>query len=79
MDESEQIRVVRTSVNFSSVKHMMNALLPHAISSKIEKVVATKMKNYGGSNPAQAATIILALLGALVLGGLVVKVLLFSE
>lgn len=72
VQETEGINTLRTSVDFSAIKRFVSPILPHNIQSKIVNTVNLRMKGTGKS----AQNIILlaiSALGAIVLGGLVIK------
>ncbi len=71
--ESESVSVLKTSVHFGAIKHMMTALIPHNINAKIEKVIASRMKSYGNVNVPQVALLFAAVFGAILLGALIIK------
>jgi len=73
IDESETVDVLKTSINFGAIKNMMTALIPHNINAKIEKVIASRMKGYGGVNVNQVILLFVAIFGALILGGIILK------
>ena len=51
----------------------MTALIPHNINAKIEKVIASRLKGYGQVNVPQIALLFCAILGAIILGTIIVK------
>ena len=71
--EDEPVMGLRTTVNFGAIKNMMTAMVPHNINSKIEKVIAARLKNYGAVNIPQVALLFAAIFGAILLGALVIK------
>jgi len=73
IDDSETISALKTSINFGAIKSMMTALIPHNINAKIEKVIASRLKGYGKVNITQVILLFVAIFGALLLGGLVIK------
>jgi len=73
IDDSESIDALKTSIHFGAIKNMMNALIPHNINAKIEKVIASRMKGFGSVNVPQVALLFAAILGAIILGALVIK------
>lgn len=73
LDDSAKIEAIKTTVNIGALKSMMNALIPHNINAKIEKVIASRMKNYGQINVPQVAILFAAIFGAILLGALVIK------
>jgi len=72
IEDSKSISAIKTSINFGSLKKMMNAVLPHNINSKIELVLAQRMKNYGKVNVQQAIILFVSIFGAIALGALVI-------
>lgn len=72
VEESETVDVIRASVQFSAIKGMLNAMIPHAISAKIEKMIALRMKGYSKVNVPQIILIFVAILGAIILGTIIV-------
>ena len=73
IDENETINVLKTSVSIGAIKTMMTALIPHNINSKIEKILAQRIKNYGKVDVAQLLFLFCAMLGAIIIGGLIVR------
>jgi hypothetical protein len=73
IDENEEIQCLKTSIHFSAIKNMMTALIPHNINSKIEKVIASRLKGYGTVNVPQIALMFAAILGAIILGYLIIR------
>jgi hypothetical protein len=73
LDDSAVFDSLKTSIHFGALKNMMNALVPHNINAKIEKVIASRMKGYGQINVPQVALIFVAIFGAILLGALVIK------
>lgn len=74
IDDNESINVLKTSVHFGAIKNMMTALIPHNINAKIEKAIAARMKGYGNVNVPQVALLFAAVLGAILIGYLIIKV-----
>jgi len=74
IDDNESINVLKTSVHFGAIKNMMTALIPHNINAKIEKAIAARMKGYGNVNVPQVALLFAAVLGAIFIGCLIIKV-----
>jgi len=64
---------LKTSIHFGAIKNMMTALIPHNITAKIEKVLAERMKNYGNVNVPQVALLFVAVLGAMLMGYLIIR------
>ena len=73
IEDSESINVIKTSVNFGAIKTMMTALIPHNINSKIEKIIAARLKSYGQINIPQIAFIFIAIFGAILLGAIILR------
>ena len=73
LDDSMSIEAIKTTVNIGAIKSMMNALIPHNINAKIEKVIASRMKSYGQINVPQIAILFAAIFGAILLGALIIK------
>lgn len=73
IDDNETIDCLKTSIHFGSIKTMMTALIPHNINAKIEKVIASRMKNYGNINVPQVALLFAAVLGAMLMGYLIIR------
>lgn len=73
IDDNETINALKTTVQFGAIKTMMNALIPHNISSKIEKTIAARLKSYGKINVPQIALLFAAVFGAILLGALIIK------
>jgi hypothetical protein len=73
IDENETINVLKTSISIGAIKTMMTALIPHNINAKIEKILAMRIKNYGKVDVAQLIFLFCAMLGAIILGGMIVR------
>jgi len=73
IEDNESLNVLRTSIHFGAIKNMMNALGPHNITAKIEKVIASRMKSFGNVNVPQVAMLFVAVFGAILLGALIIK------
>ena len=71
--ENEGIKTLRTTVNFSSIKHLVSPLLPHNVKSKVIGTVRLRLKDSGMSNMPNIALGIVAAIGAMVLGGIMIK------
>ena len=72
IEETETVEAIKASVQFSAIKGMLNAMIPHAISAKIEKMIALRMKGYNKINVPQIILIFVAILGAIILGTIIV-------
>jgi hypothetical protein len=73
IDDNQPVMGLRTTINFGAIKNMMTALVPHNVNSKIEKVIAARLKNYGSINVPQVALLFGAIFGAILLGALIIK------
>jgi hypothetical protein len=73
IEESDTITALKTSIHFGAIKNMMTALIPHNINAKIEKVIASRMKGFGKVNVPQVLLIFGGMLGAILLGALIIK------
>ncbi len=73
IEDNKTIDALKTSIHFGAIKTMMTALIPHNINAKIEKVIAARLKNYGSINVPQIALLFVAMLGAILLGALIIK------
>lgn len=73
IDENETINVLKTSIHFGAIKNMLTALIPHNINAKIEKTIAARLKSYGNVNIPQVLLIFAGMLGAILLGALIIK------
>lgn len=73
IEDTETVTVLKTSVQFGAIKNMMTALIPHNINAKIEKVIASRLKNYGNVNVPQVALLFAAVLGAMLMGYLIIR------
>lgn len=76
IDENETINAFKTNINFGVMKTMMTALSPHNINSKIEKIIAERLKKYGQVNMMQIVILFGAVLGIILLGTIIVKMVL---
>jgi len=74
IDDNESLDVLKTSIHFGAIKNMMTALIPHNINAKIEKAIAARMKGYGNVNVPQVALLFAAVLGAILIGYLIIRV-----
>jgi hypothetical protein len=73
IDETTTITALKTTVSLGAIKNMTNALIPHNINAKIEKIIAERLKNYGNINVPQIALLFCAMLGAILLGALIIR------
>jgi hypothetical protein len=73
LSEDESVKAIKSSVQLSSIKHMLTALIPHNINAKIEKTIAARMKSLGNVNVMQVIFLFIAIFGAVVLGAIMLK------
>ena len=73
IEDSETVNVLKTSIHFGAIKNMTTALLPHNINSKIEKIIASRMKGFSKVNVPQVLLLFAGIFGAILLGAFVIK------
>jgi hypothetical protein len=73
VDENDGLDTLRTTVDFSSIKHFVSPLLPHGIKSKVLSTVKLRLKDSGTTNIPNIILYCIAALGALILGGILMK------
>jgi len=73
IDDSETINALKTSIHFGAIKNMMTALIPHNINAKIEKTIAARLKQYGTVNVPQLLLLFAGVLGAILMGYLIIR------
>lgn len=74
IDDNESINCLKTSIQIGAIKTMMTALIPHNINAKIEKMVASRMKQLNAINVPQVALLFAAVLGAITIAYLIIRV-----
>lgn len=77
ISENESLKTLRTSINFSTIKHFVSPILPHNIQSKIVNTVHLRIKQAGGGNLQNIILLVISALGALILGGIIMRLVLF--
>jgi len=77
VSETEGIDTLRTSINFSSIKPFVSPILPHNTQSKVVSSVALKTNGMSTTNVQNIVVLAISALGAIVLGGLVLKFMVF--
>lgn len=75
--ESEGVDTLRTSVDFSPIKHYVSPILPHSIQSKVVNTVRMRLGAKSAGNLQNIILLIISAVGAIVLGGLVLKFVVF--
>lgn len=73
IDDTSTIQALKTSINFGAVKNITTALTPHNINAKIEKTIAQRLGSLGKVNVPQIILIFAAILGAIILGVIIIK------
>ena len=73
IDDTDTIQVLKTSINFGAIKNITTALIPHNINAKIEKTIAARLGSLGKVNVPQIILVFAAILGAIVLGVIIIK------
>ena len=73
IDENQEINVLKTSIHFGAMKAMMTAMIPHNIEGKISKVINSRLKGMGQVNIIQIILIFAAILGAVVLSVIIIR------
>jgi hypothetical protein len=71
--DNAELEGLRESVNFSHLRSLSNTILPHNITSKIEKTIAGRMAGFGKVNGMQAALMFVSILGAIVMAAILLK------
>jgi hypothetical protein len=73
IDDTETITALKTNIHMGAMKSMLTALIPHNINAKIEKTIAARLKSYGNVNVPQILMIFCAMLGAIIIGVIIIK------
>lgn len=73
IDENDGLDTLRTTVDFSSIKHIVSPLLPHTLKSKIVSTVKLRLKDSGTSNMPNIILYVISAIGALIMGGIMAK------
>lgn len=73
--EVDGIDTLRTSINFSTIKNFVPPILPHNLQSKIITTVRLRINKMGG-NMQNVVLLVVSALGAMILGGIVLKLIL---
>lgn len=76
IDDNVEIEGLKTSIHFGALKNMLTAMLPHNITSKIEKTIALRMKGQAKINIPQILLVFAGVFGAIVLGVIVIRLVL---
>lgn len=71
--DGTELEGLRESINFSHLRSLSNTILPHNITSKIEKVLTQRMQGMKRVNIMQSAIVFVAILGAIIIGAILLK------
>jgi len=69
----EEICGLKSSINLGAIKSMLNAMLPHNITAKVNMMVAQKLNNVNKVNYWEIILIFVSVLGAIVMGYILIK------
>ena len=75
--ETDGVNTLRTSINFTTIKNFVSPIMPQNIKSKIASEVKLRLRNTSKVNVQNVILLVVSALGALVLGGLVLKFMVF--
>ena len=70
---SENIQALKTTVDIGAIKSMMNAIIPHNVNAKIEKMLASRMQGMQKVNVPQVVLMFAGILGAIIVGYILLK------
>lgn len=73
IEDEDKLTGLKESINFSHLRSLANTLLPHNITSYIEKIVAQRMANYGKINILQIILIAVAIIGCTAIAIILLK------
>jgi len=73
LEETPILNTLKTSIQISAIKSMMTAMIPHNITAKIEKAIASKVKGFGKVDGMQILLIFAGILGAVVISYILLK------
>lgn len=79
ISETDGIDTLRTSVNFSSIKSYVAPILPHNIQSKIVATIFSRIDSMGGSQFQNILLLVVSALGAIILGGIILRFVVFNQ
>ena len=71
--ETEGVNTLRTSIDFSAIKNFVPPVLPHNIKSKIMQTIYLRTQGMGAVQFQNIMLLIVAALGAMVLGGIIMR------
>lgn len=73
VSEGESLKTLRTSINFSTLKFFVSPILPHNIQSKVVNTVQIRTQQKGGMQIQNIVLLAISALGAIILGGIVLR------
>lgn len=73
ISENETLKTLRTSINFSTLKHFVSPVLPQNIQSKIVNTVYIRTRQKGIGSFQNMILIVVSAIGALILGIMVLR------
>ena len=74
IEESEHVKNVTSTIKYAALKGLFNSTSPHNIRSKIEKIVAERVKNHGNVNHMHAIITFVAIFGLIVGAAILLKI-----
>ena len=72
VQETDGIKTLRTTINFSTIKSFVPPILPHNLQSKIVTTVQLRMKELGGGLQ-NIILLVVSALGAMIMGGIILR------
>lgn len=72
--KDEKLDCLRCNVNLSHLKDFNDNIEPHNVNAAVEKKVAQQLKSMGVTNSMQSALVFIAILGAIVMGYILLKI-----
>jgi hypothetical protein len=69
----KSIDTLKQSINVGSIKSMLNAMLPHNITAKVNMMVAQKMQGWNKINYWEIGLLFMAVFGAIIMGVVIIK------
>jgi len=71
--DEDVVGSLRQSINIGSIKSMLNAMLPHNITAKVNMMVAQKMQGWNKINYWEIGLLFGAVFGAIIMGVVIIK------
>lgn len=73
--ENESINALKCNIMLSSIKTYLNYIGPHSMKARQDMVLSTRLRNLGNMNGMQIVLIFAAILGAIIAGVILIKML----